>query len=421
MPEIESNEVVPKRRRRWWQFSIATMLILTAIAAVVLGLWSDAARRQQQAIQWIKDHGGGCSYRWEVPTKPNDKLTPPGPEWLRERLGIDYLDYVQEAYVGEPISDEELARLVKDLPRLKSLGIEAENVTDEGLATLAKGLPQLEMLGIQPAERITDEGLAALARYAPQLLHLQLGDAVNITDVGLAHLANLKNIIHLDLHCPRITDAGLVHLEELQQIESLGLESDHITDAGLVHLEELRQIENLSLESDHITDAGLVHLQPLTSIYSLGLTCAVTDAGMEHLMPLTKLRRLRCMGAPSDEPRRSLAGKLRNDWTEVATADMHLCDVIDYLADYHGVTLRLDEKAVAAVNVDRLTRTPPHDPPADRLNAVLDAILNPLKLGWYVGDGEIVVTTARIAAEKHAGVNRLRAALPSLTDVDVSW
>ncbi len=397
MPETESNQAVPKPRRRWWQFSIATMLILTAIAAVALGLWSDAARRQQQAIQWIKDHGGGCSYRWEVPTKPNDKLTPPGPEWLRERLGIDYLDYVQEAYVGEPISDEELARLVKDLPRLKSLGIKAENVTDEGLATLAKGLPQLEMLGIQPAERITDEGLAALARYAPQLLHLQLEDAVNITDDGLAHLANLKNITHLQLNCP------------------------YITDAGLVHLGKLRKIEGLSLESDHITDAGLVYLQPLTNIYSLGLNCAVTDAGMEHLMPLTKLRRLRCMGAPSDEPRRSLAGTLRNEWTEVATADMHLCDVIDYLADYHGVTLRLDEKAVAAVNVDRLTRTPPHDPPADRLNAVLDAILNPLKLGWYVGDGEIVITTARIAAEKHAGVNRLRAALPSLADVDVSW
>jgi hypothetical protein len=421
MAETESSKAVPRKRRRWWQFSLAAMLTVTTILAVVLGLWSDSARRQQQAIQWIEDHGGGCSYRWEVPTKPNDTLTPPGPEWLRERLGIDYLDYVQEAYVGESISDEELAQLVKDLPRLKCLGIKAENITNEGLATLAKGLPQLELLGLQQAERLTDEGLADLARHAPRLLHLQLEDASNITDMGLAHLANLRDITHLHLDCPQITDAGLVHLKELRQISSLGLQSNHISDAGLVHLMGLRQIDSLLLESDRITDAGLVHLRPLTNIDSLTLNCTVTDAGMEHLTGLTKLRRLQCMGAPSDKPRRALASTLRNDWSDVATGDMPLGDVIGYLADYHGITIRLDEKAIASVNVDRMTRTAPDDPPADRLNAVLDALLKPLKLGWYVGEGEIVVTTAQIAAEKHAGLNRLRAAAPSLADVDVSW
>ena len=81
---------------------------------------------------------------------------------------------------------------------------------------------------------------------------------------------------------------------------------------------------------------------------------------------------------------------------------------------------RLHDEALAAVGLNRST---PITVKANgiRLAEMLDRILHPLGLGWYVGEGEIVITTAEIDAEKHAGINKLRETLPKLKRVTISW
>ena len=37
----------PKPKRRWFQFSLATLLLLTLVCAIALGLWVAPAERQR--------------------------------------------------------------------------------------------------------------------------------------------------------------------------------------------------------------------------------------------------------------------------------------------------------------------------------------------------------------------------------------
>ncbi len=66
-------------------------------------------------------------------------------------------------------------------------------------------------------------------------------------------------------------------------------------------------------------------------------------------------------------------------------------------------------------------KVPASHRPSDLAVIGVDAILRPHNLGWYIGDGKIVITTAKIDSERHAGINRLRQTLPKLERVTVSW
>ena len=44
----------PKPKRRWFQFSLATLLLLTLVCALVLALWVAPAARQRRAVVFVK-------------------------------------------------------------------------------------------------------------------------------------------------------------------------------------------------------------------------------------------------------------------------------------------------------------------------------------------------------------------------------
>ncbi len=365
MTNSEETKAAPETRRRWWQFSLASLLIMMTVLALCLGFWADSARRQKLAVQWIRERDGQVLYSFEIQRSPNQKLSPPGPDWLREWLGIDYLDNVEVVHVEEPVTDADLAAFAKDLPRLKSLGIgQAASVTDAGLGGLAKGLPRLT--------------------------YLRIALGASITDAGLVHLARLHDLEFLHIDCPQMTNAGLANL------------------AGL------RQLDSVFLQSDHITDDGLVHLRPLKKLYRLQLNCPITDAGMEHLTGHSQLLRLFCCGAPSDAARRKIADAL-GDNSFAEFIDEPLSNVCNFYAEYYEIKFRND------VPASRETPITANLGGGIRLGQLLDTILRPHDLGWYVGDGEIVVTTAEIDAERHAGINKLRVTLPKLKKVVFCW
>lgn len=391
MADSDDAKVTTTSKRRWWQFSIATMLVITAIVAVCLGLWTSSARRQQQAVQKLRDKGWRVSYHheWE-----SAKPVPPGPAWVRKWLGIDYVDYVEGVgFEGDTITDDDLETL-RSFPRLTSLYIdEAPNVSDAGLVHVA-ALKKLYQLCLR----------------CPQ-----------ITDAGIIHLMGLHELDDLDLESDLITDVGLVHLKKLPRLRQLALRGNGITDAGLIHLKGLL-LYRLNLASDRITDAGLVHLAPHTKVQVLGMECAITDAGMKHLMAFSDLERLYCMGRRSDKPLRKLMVVVdepsdfkREKWTPN--------DVCFYLEDFHVIAASLDEVALADAQITPTTRftSDVENLPRKQLRDLLDALLHPHGLGWYFGDGELIITTLEVDNEKHAGINKLRAALPKLKKLEYAW
>ncbi|MHC4181003.1 MAG: hypothetical protein ACYSWU_26185, partial [Planctomycetota bacterium] len=156
MTNSDSSRAAPKPKRRWFQFSLSTLFLVTTAVAIWVGVWTDRARKQQRAVEAILKRGGFVAYSYQQKAG-RGKPTPPGPAWLRNLLGIDYLDDVTYGYLfGDSLTDADLEHL-KGLPGLEKLILDSANITDAGLAHL-EGLPGLEHL-ILHSENITDAGL----------------------------------------------------------------------------------------------------------------------------------------------------------------------------------------------------------------------------------------------------------------------
>ena len=209
----DSGRPKPKRRRRWFRFSLRTLLILTAVFAAWLGVWVDRARKQRRAVTMIEEAGGSVVYDYNY--TPSRK--PEGPAWLRESIGNEYFDDVLQ------------------------VNLDFSRATDAALDYLS-ALPKMAGVGLRDA-RITDE--------------------------GLKHLADCEQVRWLVLDRTQATDAGLVYLKQLPELQSLSLQHTRVTDAGLEHLKSIPSLTSLFLASTKVTDTGLVQLEGLTNLQTL--------------------------------------------------------------------------------------------------------------------------------------------------------
>ncbi len=237
-------------KRRWAQFSLATMFLVVTVLCVGLSLVVVPAERQRRAVAAIEALGGQVRY-----VKPDKKASEAFPRRFPRRwLPRDYVDRVQ--YV--------------DLRRAQ--------VTDAGLAHLhgLTGLKHLWLTQITDAELAHLQGLTGLeALYS---------DQGKVTDAGLSHLHGLKRLKSFNLDLNRVTDAGLAHLQGLTNLEELCLAGTQVTDAGLAHLQGLKNLRVLDLDGTKVTDAGLAFLDRLTGLRVLWLCgTQVEDARLAQL------------------------------------------------------------------------------------------------------------------------------------------
>ena len=134
----------------------------------------------------------------------------PGPEWLRDRLGIDYFDHVVAAYiVGDSSKDADLEQL-QALRGLKTLFLLAPNVTDAGLEHVGRlrdldmlwlGGPAITDAGFAQAEarQAVEHGLAQLPahyRMALTLFYLQERRYDEIAEVMELPMGTVKTYLH---------------------------------------------------------------------------------------------------------------------------------------------------------------------------------------------------------------------------------
>jgi hypothetical protein len=127
----------PKRKRRWFQFSLRTLLIFTLICAVAAGWLGKSLgrkRREQEAADAIVKLTGNVRYDYQ---KANG-AKPPGPEWLRKLLCEKFFSEVTEVSgfgQFETKIDAGLENL-KEFSNLETLGLNKTKVTDAGLVNL---------------------------------------------------------------------------------------------------------------------------------------------------------------------------------------------------------------------------------------------------------------------------------------------
>ena len=302
----------PKGKRRWFQYSLRTLLIFTllfAIASAWLVRIEKRAERQKAAVEALLKAGGAVFYNYQLNASwaTGVQGKPSGPVWLRRLLGNDAFDIVVDAnvktdagiesvmqfdrlrglVVGTDVTDAGFCRLC-ELNQLESLVLEGERWNDLALQYLP-GLRGLRELTINRAQ-VSDAGLRYLEGLG-QLQYLSLW-RTNVTDDGLTQVKKLRHLQKLILCETKITDAGIEQLAGLD-LRLLWIANTKVSDAGLESVGQISSLEQLSLGDTRVSDKGLAALTRLTNLTHLALTGSdVTDAGIVYLKSLPKLQEI---------------------------------------------------------------------------------------------------------------------------------
>ncbi len=280
---IADRDTNPKRKLRWYQYSLRTLLILVTVFAFVcswVAVKMGQAKRQKEIVEQLIKSGCGIRYDFEVASfrKNNSNPQPPATAWLRGLLGIDFFSNVEEVYCENNLTDDDLKKL-GEFKHLKVLEIYNSPITDAGFEHL-KQLTQLKTLRLFKTQ-ITDAGLKNLAGMT-QLEKIDLRED-SISDAGLAHLAGLTKTKTLLLRSGKITDAGIAHLSKMSELEWLTLRDTEFSDAGLSEIKKFTKLDYLDIGGTKISDAGLTNLKTLPKLNGLVLPSTISKDGMKEL------------------------------------------------------------------------------------------------------------------------------------------
>ncbi|MGI8980491.1 MAG: hypothetical protein ACR2FY_14785 [Pirellulaceae bacterium] len=275
-PAIDHSEAKP--RRRWYQFSLRTALLLMFVISLLFAgfaWWRDRAERQRKIVAELRELGAEVDYKYFVfferttGVRPNDEFFVVS--HLRNRFGNDFVSdvrsvrYTPSAYVPPrpvppPEDGRRIVELVKQLPRLEDLRLHAD-VIPQDLAEF----PFLETIKLfsllQSRGTWTDADLAPFERCS-KLEYFGLAQQP-IDGSGLVHLHNSKNLRYLILWRTNVGDAALVHLPAMTSLEHLNLGRTKVSDAGVATAELPQSLQSLELDETAVGDAAMENISQL--------------------------------------------------------------------------------------------------------------------------------------------------------------
>jgi hypothetical protein len=308
-----------KSKRRWFQYSLRSLMLLMTAAAGAVVAWRaylEPYHRQRQTMALIERLGG--SYE-----------TTQAPAWLSRVLGYnvnnvvrvdltevkappaEYLEHVSRlphleklSVADLPFGDDALRRL-HQLKTLRELILSSTSVTDEAVERLQQALPELairrsQVRAIFALLPFTDEISSNFPLLlVPADLDEVDGDAIEITlrpgreNGAIPYLRALRTLRVLKLGGTNTDDVALTYVRGLTDLRVLQVPYTQVGDAGLIHLQRLVRLESLDLEGTRVGDAGLRNLTGLSSLNQLCLAGTnVSDEGLAALAERTSLERL---------------------------------------------------------------------------------------------------------------------------------
>ena len=208
------------RKRRWFQFSLRTLLILVTIGCVGGGWWLNRAFRQRAAVRRFYEltadrqshrHDAPVTmcYRYQGKDQYYKPIIPKWLHWLRDMIGEECFGEVTGVQLLDTTATDEDLKHLAVLPGVERIWLARTKITDEGMPLL-KVCPKLTFIGL---------------------------DQTPVTDDGISHLTAFRDLESLSLNGTKITDAGLEHLARLPRLKELWLRNTAITDAGYQELQ----------------------------------------------------------------------------------------------------------------------------------------------------------------------------------------
>jgi hypothetical protein len=312
----------PRSRRRWLSYSLRTLLLVTAAVAVWLGVQVNRATNQRRAVSMVKERGGTVRYAHQSRTQPvrltdfyssstfDPDAPPPGPDWLRQRLGEEYFQDVLYVSLADRVASEgdADANLIAALPKLEYLDMGFCDLTDEALRELGR-IRTLRILRVDRNNDLSDDGLRHLAQ-CKSLESLNLNGIDGIRGPGLEHLSSLNSLKELDLQYVPLDCDWLKGLAVLP-LEKLMLSKTPLEDAHLAHVGQITSLVILGIDRTKVTAAGFAHLTRLKSLQQLYVNETVALEGIEHLRELPSLNHLGVETKSPDNPDEAILQRLR--------------------------------------------------------------------------------------------------------------
>jgi len=136
-------------KRRWYQYSLRSMFILTTLVAIACSWYAyemNEAAKRRTAIDEIEKLGGEVGYADGHYVLRSTRGEPPAWYcWLRHLHGDEYLGNATFVELGSvKVTDDALVHM-RALPRLEYLGLGWKQLTDEGVENLQSALPNCKI------------------------------------------------------------------------------------------------------------------------------------------------------------------------------------------------------------------------------------------------------------------------------------
>ena len=131
-----------KPRRRWYQCSLRTLLVLMLLACIGMGwiaMKRQQARKEREAVEAIRQLDGLFGETVDLKGEPRRQAS-----WRKKLLGDD----VGVDYDLVVLTNDAAMAYLKDLTRLRTLVLYGRKVTDAGMKHL-NGLTQLHGLDFE--------------------------------------------------------------------------------------------------------------------------------------------------------------------------------------------------------------------------------------------------------------------------------
>ena len=133
-----------KPKRRWFRFTLRTMIIVMVSLATWMGLHVNSTQLQKQSVAVIYECGGSVLYDYHYPKgsfgrdDANHQATSPVPEWLVDLVGVDFFHDVVAVRVNRRYgysrensdADDRLLRQLRGCPELRRLELIHCGITD---------------------------------------------------------------------------------------------------------------------------------------------------------------------------------------------------------------------------------------------------------------------------------------------------